>query len=102
MAKHAVAPTDLVRQLGVSTQAASQLIDTLVLRGSLSRDADPDDRRRLEITLTERGRAAAVAVRSGVTSVDAEPDATITPEQRAALRTGLVALTTIRERRVAR
>src|SRR5665213_816565 len=55
----------LVRELGVSKQAASQLIDTLVIRGYLERAVNADDRRRLSIELTERGRAAAAAVRAG-------------------------------------
>src|ERR1700760_3955979 len=47
----------LVRELGVSKQSAGQLIDTLVLRGYLERAVDGEDRRKLTITLTERGRA---------------------------------------------
>src|ERR1700748_1997683 len=39
-----VAAGDLVRALGVSKQAASQLVDTLVLRGYLERHANADDR----------------------------------------------------------
>ena len=50
---------DLVRQLRVSKQAASQLVDTLVLRGYLQRGIDSDDRRKRPVTLTERGRHAA-------------------------------------------
>ena len=48
---------DMIRGLGVTKQAASQLIDTLVLRGYLTRDVNPEDRRRMTVTLTERGRA---------------------------------------------
>lgn len=62
----------LVRDLRVSKQAAGQLVDTLVLRGYLERTVDPADRRKLTITLTERGRAAA-AVQAGVREqIDAE------------------------------
>lgn len=50
---------DLIRQLRVSKQAASQLVDTLVTRGYLQRTEDEHDRRRLVVTLTERGHAAA-------------------------------------------
>jgi DNA-binding MarR family transcriptional regulator len=93
------APSDgLVRALGVSKQAASQLIDTLVLRGYLERSENPDDRRRISIEPTERGRAAAAAIREGVLSVDAELASMITPEQLAAMREGLFALVGIRER----
>ncbi len=49
----------LVKELGVSKQSAGQLVDTLVLRGYLQRAEDPEDRRKLNITLTKRGEAAA-------------------------------------------
>ena len=50
---------DVARDFGVSKQAASKLIDTLVIRGYVERGTDPKDRRRLTIELTERGREAA-------------------------------------------
>jgi DNA-binding MarR family transcriptional regulator len=88
----------LVRELGVSKQAASQLIDTLVIRGYLVREVNPDDRRRIAIELTDRGRGAAAAVRAGVEAVDAELAQLVTPAELAGLRQGLIALTEIRER----
>jgi DNA-binding MarR family transcriptional regulator len=98
MANQGGAAGDLIRQLGVSKQAASQLIDTLVLRGYLDRTVNADDRRRMTIELTERGRAAAEAVRAGVIAVDGELSELISAAELDGLRTGLVALTTIRER----
>jgi DNA-binding MarR family transcriptional regulator len=65
LAKTGVPLSKIIRDLGVSKQAAGQLIDTLVLRGYLERTADDEDRRRLTITLTERGRAV-IAVSSPV------------------------------------
>ena len=59
----------LIQELRISKQAAGQLVDALVLRGYLDRAVDPEDRRRLTVTLTERGRAAAqvqAAAREGV------------------------------------
>ncbi len=50
---------DVARDFGVSKQAASKLIDTLVIRGYVERGTDPDDRRRLTLELTELGREAA-------------------------------------------
>lgn len=88
----------LVRELRVSKQAASQLVDTLVLRGYLERAENPDDRRRIDVLPTERGRAAAAAIKNGVQSVDAELARMITPEQLAGLRAGLFALADIRDR----
>jgi DNA-binding MarR family transcriptional regulator len=63
--------SQIITELGVSKQAAGQLVDTLVARGYLERSPDPDDRRRLTITLTERGHAAAATVRAAVEQVDA-------------------------------
>jgi DNA-binding MarR family transcriptional regulator len=88
----------LVRELGVSKQAASQLVDTLVLRGYLVRGTDPDDRRRTTLEVTERGRAAAVAVREGVLAVDAELAAMIPAAELTGMRSGLEALCEIKER----
>jgi DNA-binding MarR family transcriptional regulator len=44
----------------------SQVIDILVNRGYLSRSPDPDDRRRISLELTERGRQAIEAILRGV------------------------------------
>jgi DNA-binding MarR family transcriptional regulator len=97
MANHGVAAGDLIRQLGVSKQAASQLVDTLVLRDYLERRPNPEDRRRIDIELTERGRAAAQAVRAGVESVDDELARRLSQAEMSGLVAGLVALTAIRE-----
>lgn len=88
----------LIRELDVSKQAASQLIDTLVVRGYLSRELDSDDRRRMSIALTERGLAAAAVVRAGVAEVDDQLAELCGPRQIAGLRAGLLALHEIRER----
>jgi DNA-binding MarR family transcriptional regulator len=98
MATRGLSASDLIRQLGVSKQAASQLVDTLVLRGYLEREVDPDDRRRMRLEPTERGRAAAAAVVEGIEAVDAELARLLSPAELAGLRTGLVALCELRER----
>lgn len=61
-AKDALSMRQLPSALGVSKQAFSQLVDTLVLRGYIERAADPDDRRRLRLVLTDRGRQVAALV----------------------------------------
>jgi DNA-binding MarR family transcriptional regulator len=61
----------IIRELAVSKQAAGQLIDTLVSRGYLDRSVDPQDRRRLTISLTERGAAAAAVISGAAAQVDA-------------------------------
>jgi len=92
IARNGSALGEVIRDLGVSKQAAGQLIDTLVMRGYLDRRPDADDRRKLTIELTERGRAAAAAVRSGIETVDRDLAACLSPGHRSALRSGLAAL----------
>ena len=47
--------TDLGEHLGVSSAAASQMLEHLVEEGLIQRTEDPDDRRMKMITLTEKG-----------------------------------------------
>lgn len=82
----------LIQELGVSKQAAGQLVDTLVLRGYLQRSVDADDRRKLTITLTERGQAAAAAQAAARMRVDAELADRVGPEDIARTRRVLAAL----------
>ncbi len=98
MGNHGGSASDMIEGLGVSKQAASQLIDTLVSRGYLTREIDATDRRRMRIDLTERGRAAASCVRAGVDEIDAELAQMISPGELAGLRVGLEALGRIKER----
>jgi DNA-binding MarR family transcriptional regulator len=62
----------IIVQLGLSKQAAGQLVDTLVLRGYLDREVDSADRRRLTISLTPRGAMAAAIARGAIDRVDAQ------------------------------
>jgi DNA-binding MarR family transcriptional regulator len=95
MGNHGGSAVDMIRGLGVSRQAASQLIDVLVLRGYLDRQVNPGDRRRLDIELTDRGRAAAVVIKAAVEQVDKQLTAAISPAELAGLRAGLAALAAI-------
>ena len=82
----------LVKELGVSKQAAGQLVDSLVLRGYLKRDEDPNDRRKSNITLTERGRAAAVVQAAAREQIDAKLLARVGQEDVLRTRRTLAAL----------
>jgi DNA-binding MarR family transcriptional regulator len=62
----------LVKELKLSKQSAGQLVDTLVLRGYLWRETDEADRRRFTVSLTERGRHAAIVQREAREGIDAE------------------------------
>ena len=82
----------LIRELRISKQAAGQLVDTLVTRGYLERAIDKNDRRKLTVTLTERGRGAAAIQAAAREKVDAELLAAVGPEDIERTRRTLVAL----------
>lgn len=63
--------SDIAALCGISKQAASQLVDTLVMRGYLTRATDEQDRRRVNLRLTPRGEEAAAVVAGAVADVDA-------------------------------
>ncbi len=83
---------EIIAALGVSKQAAGQLVDTLVLRGYLDRAPDPDDRRRMTVSLTDRGQLAAQASRLAIDEVDAEVTERVGADIIAATRAGLGAM----------
>jgi DNA-binding MarR family transcriptional regulator len=88
---------DVITSLAISKQAAGQLVDSLVTRGYLERAVDPKDRRRLTITLTDRGLAAATVIRSAVERVDAELEGRVGSLYVAHTRATLAALIAIKE-----
>jgi DNA-binding MarR family transcriptional regulator len=94
----------IIRELRVTKQAAGQLVDTLVLRGYLTRTVDPDDRRRLTLDLTERGRAANAVTQARVQALEAELSALVPEKAIAATRKTLAALISLgrKEERAAR
>ncbi|HEY1891540.1 MAG TPA: MarR family transcriptional regulator [Steroidobacteraceae bacterium] len=83
----------LIRDLRISKQAAGQLVDTLVNRGYLARTIDEQDRRRLIVTLTDRGRAAAATQSAARERVDAELLSKVGAQCIEQTRMALVALT---------
>lgn len=62
----------LVKELGITKQGAGQLVDTLVARGYIARTPDDADRRKLIVTLTERGQAAAATQTAARMAIDAK------------------------------
>ncbi|HEY7047845.1 MAG TPA: MarR family transcriptional regulator [Jatrophihabitantaceae bacterium] len=97
--EHSSTPlSEIARDLSVSKQAASKLIDLLVVRGFLERTADPADRRRITLALTGRGRDAAAAVEAGTRRVDADLADALSSTQLAGFRAGLRALVELSKR----
>jgi DNA-binding MarR family transcriptional regulator len=88
----------VVRFMGVTKQAVSQSVEMLVDRGYLERGRDPSDRRRVTLSLTERGHAAGKAGGAAIQQIDRELRARVGPEGIAHTRATLVALVEIKRK----
>jgi DNA-binding MarR family transcriptional regulator len=95
IARGGVPLAEVIAALGVSKQTAGALVDALVVRGYLDRTVDPADRRRLVVSLTGRGAAAAACVRSAVAAVDEALEEAVGPEQVGCARAALKALASL-------
>jgi DNA-binding MarR family transcriptional regulator len=87
----------LVQDLGITKQGAGQLVDTLVARGYVQRTPDTQDRRKLIVTLTDRGRDAAETQTAARKIVDAALLARIGEGDMAITRRALANLIGLRE-----
>ncbi|MGO8960690.1 MAG: MarR family winged helix-turn-helix transcriptional regulator [Streptosporangiaceae bacterium] len=83
---------DLTRQLNISKQAVSLLIDTMVMRGYLDRTPDTEDRRRMLLRLTPRGEAAGQVAWEAAAEVDQELERRLSAEGVASLRASLIVM----------
>ncbi len=77
---------NVAEDFGISKQAASKLVDTLVIRDYIERGVDQGDRRRLTLELTERGREAADISWAATDRVDRELEEAVGAEAVAQLR----------------
>ena len=83
LARNGEAQQAFAEGMGISKQAASQLVDALATRGYVVRKPDPDDRRKMIVSLTPRGTEAAAVSRKAIAKVDAAVMRRITEEDRA-------------------
>jgi DNA-binding MarR family transcriptional regulator len=82
----------LIKELRTSKQAAGLLVDNLVTRGYLERAIDKDDRRKMVVTLTKRGKAAAAVQALARKKIDDELIAKVGPDHVACTHHTLLAL----------
>jgi DNA-binding MarR family transcriptional regulator len=82
---------DRIDGLGIKQREFRQLVDTLVLRGYITRHIDPADGK-VTLALTERGRAANEASFEGCNYVDQELARRLSEAEMAGLRRGLAVL----------
>jgi DNA-binding MarR family transcriptional regulator len=85
---------ELAVYLGITKQAASQLVEQLVQRGYVTREDNPRDGRAWLLRLTDRGRACTRAAEEAASEVAAEWGRLLGPETFAALRRSLDAVVT--------
>src|SRR6202034_1989593 len=77
----------MIEGLGIKKREFSQLVDTLVLRGYITRSIAKDGT--MSLALTERGRAANEASYEGCRHVDEELERRLSEAEMAGLRRGL-------------
>jgi DNA-binding MarR family transcriptional regulator len=65
-------PSELAAEAGMTKQAMNYLLGQMQQLDYLTRDDDPDDQRFKRVHLTERGHAAARAIRESVTDIETE------------------------------
>jgi len=80
---------DVAEHLGITKQAASQLIEQLVQRGYVERVADPRDGRARVLRLTDRGWACTGAAEEAADDAIGHWRRQLTPTAFEALRAGL-------------
>jgi DNA-binding MarR family transcriptional regulator len=85
-----------IEGLGIKQREFRELVDTLVLRGYLTREIDSTDGR-VSLALTERGRAANEASFEGCTYVDRELERRLSEAEMAGMRRGLAVLGEIKQ-----
>jgi DNA-binding MarR family transcriptional regulator len=85
-------PSELAAEAGMTKQAINYLLGHMQRLGYLTRDSDPDDQRFKRIHLTERGHAAAQAIRDSVAQIEAELEQQLGPAPFDQLRRLLIQL----------
>ncbi len=90
--KPGLSARDLVTRMGISKQAISQLVESLVTMGYVARRPAPDDRRRTLLQLTARGRGAARIIDETAARMEADMASTLGPERLQQLHRALVEL----------
>jgi DNA-binding MarR family transcriptional regulator len=85
-------PSELAAEAGMTKQAMNYLLGQMQQLGYLTRDDDPRDQRFKRVRLTERGHAAAQAIRDIVAEIEAELEQQLGPAQLDQLRQLLIQL----------
>jgi DNA-binding MarR family transcriptional regulator len=85
-------PSELAAEARMTKQAMNYLLGQMQQLGYLTRDDDPEDQRFKRVRLTDRGHAAARAIRDIVAEIEAELEHELGPAQFDQLRYLLIQL----------
>lgn len=85
-------PSELAADARMTRQAMNYLLGQMQRLGYLTRDDDPHDQRLRRVHLTQRGHAAARAIRESVTQIEAELEQELGPARLDQLRQLLIQL----------
>jgi DNA-binding MarR family transcriptional regulator len=79
----AVGPVEIARELGVTSAAASGIVDRLAARGHVVREPHVSDRRRIQVVITESGREEVLGYLMPMFASLADLDRSLTDDERA-------------------
>lgn len=82
LTRESVGPGDLARHLGVTSAAATGIVDRLVARGHVERQPHEADRRRTQVVLTDSGRAEVIGHLMPMFLALDELDRSLAPDER--------------------
>jgi MarR family transcriptional regulator for hemolysin len=86
---------EVANHVGLTPPSMSRIVDGLIARGLMVRKDDPDDRRRVRLTVTNRGQAILETVTLGTLSYLADKLGDLDADKRAAIDTAMEALRTV-------
>jgi MarR family transcriptional regulator for hemolysin len=86
---------EVANHVGLTPPSMSKLVDGLIARGLMARKDDPDDRRRVRLTVTNRGLAILETVTQGTLSYLADKLGDLDADERAAIDIAMEALRTV-------
>jgi DNA-binding MarR family transcriptional regulator len=88
---------ELARREGVRMPTVTAAVDVLVGHGLVRRDPDPDDRRAVQVSITDTGRHEMAQLQSARNEVLARALSGLTDNELAALQAAIPALRSLRE-----
>jgi|APFre7841882654_1041346.scaffolds.fasta_scaffold19687_1 MarR family transcriptional regulator for hemolysin len=86
---------EVANHVGLTPPSMSRLVDGLIARGLMARKDDPDDRRRVQLTVTGRGQAILETVTQGTLSYLADKLGDLDADKREAIDNAMEALRTV-------